>query len=116
MTALPSPALADKLAKIAGMFGSTHDGERAAAAALADRLVRSAGLSWGDVIRAPALPPRPLIGTAGCIDLAAAIAGFHTLTLWEQRFVVSLRGRPSMSNRQREVLRGIAAKVRSRGP
>src|SRR5919107_2785919 len=48
-----TPAVQHKLARICGMFGSAHDGERAAAAALADRLIRDAGLSWGDVIRMP---------------------------------------------------------------
>jgi hypothetical protein len=38
------------------MTGSAHDGEATNAARLADRLVRSKGLMWGDVIP-PALPP-----------------------------------------------------------
>jgi hypothetical protein len=40
MTALIDPRIADKLAKLCGMFGSHHVGERANAAAMADRLVR----------------------------------------------------------------------------
>lgn len=35
-----------KLAKVLAMTGSQHDGERAAAAALAARMVRDAGLTW----------------------------------------------------------------------
>ena len=38
------------LVKICGMFGSSHAGERAAAAQAADRLVRSKKLTWADVI------------------------------------------------------------------
>ena len=113
MNASPlSPDLAARLAKIAGMFGSMHDGERAAAAALADRLVRGAGLSWPDIIRPAALVPSH--DRAAQDDLATAIAAFVTLTQWEQRFVVSLRQQRRMTDKQRAVLAGIAEKVRSR--
>jgi hypothetical protein len=44
---------ATRLAKLCGMFGSDHDGERAAAAAKADQLVRERGLRWHDVIVIP---------------------------------------------------------------
>lgn len=43
----------DRLAKLCGLFGSSHGGERANAAALADKLVRERGLTWFDVIGAP---------------------------------------------------------------
>jgi hypothetical protein len=49
--ALLNPKTADHLAKICGMFGSDHGGERAAAARLADQHVKRLGLSWHDVIR-----------------------------------------------------------------
>ena len=52
-TTLLDPRVADRLAKLCGMLGSAHDGERAAAAALADALVREAGLTWRDVIKVP---------------------------------------------------------------
>jgi hypothetical protein len=51
--ALLDPRTADRLAKFCGMFGSAHDGERAAAAAKADALVRSLGLTWRDVVVPP---------------------------------------------------------------
>jgi hypothetical protein len=41
---------ATKLAKVLALLGSPHDGERASAGLLADRIVRAAGLSWADVI------------------------------------------------------------------
>jgi hypothetical protein len=54
MTVPPIPAkVAERLAQLCGMFGSSAAGERANAAALADRLVRQSGLSWHDVIRQP---------------------------------------------------------------
>jgi hypothetical protein len=48
--ALLNPKAAEHLAKLCGMFGSEHDGERATAARLADQHVRRLGLSWPDVI------------------------------------------------------------------
>jgi hypothetical protein len=41
---------AERLAKLCGMLGSNHDGERAAAGLKADQLVRNLGLTWADVI------------------------------------------------------------------
>jgi hypothetical protein len=40
---------AQRLVKLCGMFGSEHDGERAAAALKADELVRGLGLTWSDI-------------------------------------------------------------------
>jgi hypothetical protein len=48
-----------RLARLLGMLGSDHDGEVANAGRLADRLVRGAGLTWLDVVEAPALPTTP---------------------------------------------------------
>jgi hypothetical protein len=47
----------DRLRKLCGMFSSAHDGEIANAARMADRLVRAAGLAWGDVLRQGLPPP-----------------------------------------------------------
>ena len=41
-----------KLAKILGMLGSAHEGERAAAAALASKMLADAGLTWFDLLGA----------------------------------------------------------------
>ena len=43
----------ERLVKLCGIFGSDHAGERANAAAAADRLVRQAGLRWPDVLILP---------------------------------------------------------------
>jgi hypothetical protein len=53
-------ATIDRLAKILGMLGSAHAGERAAAAAKADELVKSVGLTWRDIIM-PSPPTVPQI-------------------------------------------------------
>jgi hypothetical protein len=55
---LINPQTASRLAKLCGMFGSVHDGERASAAAMADALVKSLGLTWFQVI-APPDQPKP---------------------------------------------------------
>jgi hypothetical protein len=56
-------AKADRLAKILGMLGSAHAGERAAAAAKADALVKAAGATWRDVIM-PSPPTAPQLEDA----------------------------------------------------
>jgi hypothetical protein len=40
-----------KLIRILGMLGSDHPGERASAALAADRLIKSARTSWGELLR-----------------------------------------------------------------
>jgi hypothetical protein len=39
-----------RLAKLLGMLGSEHPGERVNAGLLADRLVRDAGITWSEII------------------------------------------------------------------
>jgi hypothetical protein len=66
------------------MLGSDHDGERANAGRLADRMVRDAGLTWCDVVM-PSLPslspprdpepcpnrtnPSDQAGVGACVDI-----------------------------------------------
>ena len=56
MTRLIDPEAADKLAKLLGMTGSSHDGEALNAARMADRLRRDLGLQWSDIIAPPLAP------------------------------------------------------------
>jgi hypothetical protein len=44
------PYTAARLAKLCGMFGSLHAGERATAAVMADALRRQHGLTWQQII------------------------------------------------------------------
>jgi hypothetical protein len=60
--ALLDPHSADRLRKLCGMLGSDHDGERAAAARAADKLVRGLGLTWHQVIAPPIVPDHSLAG------------------------------------------------------
>jgi hypothetical protein len=50
MIALLDPSTVDLLAKVCGLFGSDQAGERSAAAAKADALVRKHGLSWRQLL------------------------------------------------------------------
>jgi hypothetical protein len=102
MSAL-DPRTADRLARICGLFSSDHDGERANAAAAADRILRAEGLTWADV-----LVPRAATIEAK-IDFALANIG--ALTLWEKGFLHSIEGRHSLSIRQQEILNEIVAKI-----
>lgn len=47
----PPDTLAGKFAKVLGMLGSEHDGERANAALAAEKLRRQSGLSWAEIVR-----------------------------------------------------------------
>ena len=50
----------DRLSKLAGMLGSSHDGERAAAAMMATKLLEAVGASWADLVASVPVksPPR----------------------------------------------------------
>jgi hypothetical protein len=107
MTALLDPRSADKLVRIAGMFGSDHDGERAAAAAKADQLIRSHGLTWREVIRLPVTAPESLSGLIGwCLA-----NGDDVLNAWERCFLAGLHA--PLSPKQKAKLDAITTKVRA---
>ena len=108
----------ERLVKLCGIFGSDHAGERANAAAAADRLVRQAGLRWPDVLILPTPEPDPTpeitdpFGMADyCLDFRDAI-----LTAWETEFCRSVgknaaRG-GGVSRKQRAILSGLFEKCR----
>ena len=106
MTALLDPQTADKLTKLCGMFGSAHIGERASAAAMADKIVRGRGLTWGEVIAAVPEPSADDDLIASVLEHSARI-----LTAWELNFLRDIRGR-ELTEKQRAKLNDIAAKVR----
>lgn len=102
------------LAKLCGMFGSDHPGERANAAAAADKLVRQAGLRWPDIIL-PALPgpkrEREIASDEDAIEFC--IEHDAELTSWEFKFVWSLRRqRYALTAKQLNTLAGIVEKLR----
>ena len=86
---------ASRLAKLCGLFGSDHDGERASAAAKADALIRERGLTWRDVIVIP-----PSIGSGSNWQRMAGFCQAHRpkLNAKELEFVRTMlnwRGEPS---------------------
>jgi hypothetical protein len=115
-TTLDAPA-ADRLAKILGLLGSDHSGERDAAAQAADKLVRGLGLSWADVIRAPPAVPREHCSRfdAAADERSAIWFAFHhrySLTPRDRQFVEGLtQWRRPLSAKQSKWLDDICGKL-----
>jgi hypothetical protein len=115
-----SPDTRRKLVGVLGMLGSDHAGERDAAAQLANRIVRGAGLTWVELIAVPRLearpdssPRRPPIGWR---ERAARCAEYPLwLSEWEQNFLGGLPRRAQPSEKQLAALDRIALKLRSQG-
>ena len=101
-----------KLVRILGLLGSDQFGERAAAAALATRLIREAGQDWDSVIvvagQEPASPPayEPPPHQTGWRDAALAVLEACPSD-WERKFCRDLLGRgwgSRLTDRQAELL------------
>ncbi len=96
MTASVPVPLFDKLAKVCARFGSSFEGERSAAAYLADNLVKGAGLTWPDVLSdSRAVKSRGRVWREPGIpqEAAAACLAFpQCLSEWDQKFCASLQG------------------------
>jgi hypothetical protein len=104
-----------KLAGICARFGSPFDGERANAAALADRLVRDRGATWTDVLHAE--PPVPVViqpqAPRYWRQCAEELLFEHSsaVTEWEQGCLQSiLQKGDALSHKQEVILRRIATK------
>lgn len=120
------PGARTKLIGILGRLDSPFDGERAAAALLAGRLVRNAGTSWDALIPSDdersVEPPldRPTPDSRRPIEVLRDLDLLRrhqaTLTPWLQSFVWGCLAQPTpLSERQREKLRQAAAECRLRG-
>lgn len=113
----------ERLARILGLCGSAHAGERAAAALKAHEFIRSRGWTWPDVLNPPPArvhrqepPPAPEPQAAPTrMSPAAAVwclkNGRHLLTEWERAFLVSLASFPRLSGKQRRRLKQIVLKI-----
>ena len=114
--AVLDPADADRLAKLLGMLGSHHDGERAAAGAKADQLVRALGLTWHQVITVTVAPPlSPATRPPPRRMAVYCHARRWQLSAKEREFVESMlqwRGEPT--ERQREWLTDLYARLSAR--
>jgi hypothetical protein len=117
--ALLDPQAGDRLAKLCGMFGSVHDGERATAAAKAGALVRSLGLTWRDVIAVPApgIAPRQAPRSWPVSRDWQRMAEFCRLRCWrlserERRFIDSIsRRQGELTEKQQSWLVDIYARL-----
>ena len=103
-----------RLVQILGLLSSEHDGERANAGAMADKMVRAAGLRWPDVILTNLPPPR---GQRD-LDVSDAIVfcrnNIHHLSEWERDFLASVSSRHPdyLSDKQLAVLDRMVDKCR----
>lgn len=108
-----TPLDRERLVKLVGMFGSDHAGERANAAAAADKLVRQAGLRWPDVILPALAGPireREIASDDDAVEFCLDREG--DLTPWEFKFVWSLHHqRYALTPKQRQTLAGIVEKL-----
>jgi hypothetical protein len=104
---------ARKLARICGMFGSAHAGERAAAALVADRMVRDHGLTWGQVITAARSHEPPPDSEIEQLIRFALDRAAH-LSDWERGFLTNIQGRWHLTEKQWAKLNDIVAKVKDR--
>jgi hypothetical protein len=100
-------AIRDRLARLLGMVGSAHDGEALNAARLADKVVRSLGLTWTEV-----LAPSP--------ELVLASSGPNPLIGWPAQWRNALRvcGQcgGSLGDRELSFVRSLAASKRNPSP
>jgi hypothetical protein len=113
MNALPATSRT-KLAKLLGMLGSDHAGERDAAALAAHRLVTAAGLTWKQVVTPPPIEKKlPDLGTWRA-TVAECLARPGSLRPWEAKFLQDLPGFRRLSVKQRYVLKEIADRVLKR--
>jgi hypothetical protein len=112
MTAL-APAILGRLARVCGLLGSDHIGERAAAAAQADRIVRAAGLTWPDILSPPNTSTAKVRKRHRAGPTPGEILARHgeRLTGWERGFLTSLIRQPMWSPRQFEVFESICERV-----
>ena len=111
MPALLSKTDRQKLAKLLGLTGSDHDGERAAAALAAHRLVTKIGLTWNQVLDPPPAEHRlPELGTWRK-TVAELLQHPGSLRAWEAKFLADLPNFRRISVKQRYCLKEIADRV-----
>ena len=106
-----------RLVGILARLGSDFDGERAAAALLATRLLRDRGLSWDQLLPSLDAPPAGPPGAASAIaDLDLCRKYWDDLNPWMRSFVIGIanRQRP-LSGPQRAKLAEAAAELRAQG-
>ena len=120
MAASLTPAERTKLVGILARLGSDFDGERAAAALLANRMVKAKGLSWADLIGEPSKDridePSPGPSMGWVADLAFCRRHIGSLSGKDGEFIISLGGgRKIPTVRQRSWLSDVCERLRRAG-
>ena len=121
MTSTIGQSVIDRLTKLLGMLGSAHDGERGVAAAKADELVLSRGLTWSDVVARPQPASAPRRSSSKGwrepetirekIDVALRYRGL--LNAWEASFLIDVKRFRHPSPKQRACIERIYRRVRA---
>ena len=119
-----SPVELRRLVGVLARLGSDFDGERAAAALLASRMLRDRGLSWDTLLSAgnagagrtiPPGPPDPSGNVDPGSDLALCQRHVGRLTAWEHEFVRSVARMRRRTPGQSRKLAEIADVLRKNG-
>ncbi|TDH57991.1 hypothetical protein E2C06_34945 [Dankookia rubra] len=113
---------ATKLARLCGLLGSEHDGERANAAAFATRTLKAAGWTWDDLVgfavrgsEAKAPPALPRRGLSPQGQLRWLEANSEWCSAWEAEFARSVAGqRHPLTARQIAKLAEVFGRVMAR--
>jgi hypothetical protein len=109
-----------RLARLLGMLGSDHAGERDNAARAAHHLVQQHGITWFDVIIAPVnlrlSTDDPLARFAGCAEACTfALTRAPMLTQWEFDFLRNVARFSKLSRKQLDTLRRLVARASAAG-
>jgi hypothetical protein len=110
----------ERLARLLGMLGSDHAGERDNAGRAAHRMVRQHGITWFDVVAThppPGTddPDTDPIGVHWRRTVAACRRYPHLLNRWEADFLAGLTRFPRLSCEQRSILLKIVVRLRACG-
>jgi hypothetical protein len=109
----------ERLARLLGLLGSDHAGERDNAGRAAHHLVQQHGITWYDVVVTHPPPDTDAdtdpIGVDWRRTAAACLRYPHLLNAWEAGFLARLMRFPRLSCKQRAILLKIALRLRACG-
>jgi hypothetical protein len=117
MTTILLPSTRERLAKLLGLLGSDHQGERDNAGRAAHQLVQQHGLTWFDLL----LPDNDVAAAGDPLGAdwrrtAAACSRYpHLINRWEAGFLDGLPGFPHLSRKQHDTLFKIVMRLRAYG-
>lgn len=116
----------ERLTRLLGMFGSDFDGEVLNAARAAQKLVKSKGETWETILSATTHSQtndhqprrqkeshREYTGAAHASEVDACMRRANFCTSWEREFLVSIKDRWSLSEKQRSILDRIKEKLKA---